>query len=618
MTNTRSSAPRDGPPPPRHESLGSRERAVAAREAAAGNREEALSDREDTADRREEGLRACETAAQALAERDALMHRLREANEHLVLANVRAQHLAEQAGHLAAIVESTDDAIYGQTLDGIITSWNRGAERMYGYEAHEMIGAPVAVLVPPALPGELPAMLERLRGGATVDRFETMRVRKDGAWIDVALTISPIRDEAGLVVAASTIAREITERRRVERERAELLRREQEARADAEMANRLKDQFLTTVSHELRTPLNAVLGWARMITSHQVEGQHAVALDTIERNATALALIIDDLLDVSRIVAGKLELTLEPVDLMAVASAALGAVRPFASSRHIDLGLFPDSNAPVFVTGDAGRLEQVVGNLLTNAVKFTPEGGRVDVSLARAGAEMRLTVTDTGQGIEPAFLPHVFERFRQADASVARRAGGLGLGLAIVRQLVELHGGTVHAASQGKGRGSAFTVCLPIPADNAAEQRPVLARLGAGAPSTSPGGERLDGVRVLVVDDNEDGRTLTALLLTHSGATVNAVASAQEALQVVHVEPPDVLVTDIGLPDEDGYVLLGRMREQQSTQGRFTPAIALTGYGGIEDHRRMLASGFQSHIVKPFEPAELIAAIASFAHAWQR
>lgn len=264
------------------------------------------------------------------------------------------------------------------------------------------------------------------------------------------------------------------------------------------------------------------------------------------------------------------------------------------------------------VNGDAGRLQQVIGNLLTNALKFTPEGGRVDVSLARVDDDVEVTVADTGDGIEPAFLPHVFEQFRQADASgAARRQGGLGLGLALVRQLVELHGGTVHAASEGKGRGATFTIRLPT-GQTATGRAPALMPPIPASSTADVAGERLDGVTVLVVDDNLDGRTLAAVLLTHHGARVNTVASVHEALRALQTDAPDVLVTDIGLPDEDGYALLRQMRLRHD---QFIPAIALTGYGGAEDRRRVPAAGFQAHIIKPFEPAELIAAIGSLSRA---
>ena len=344
---------------------------------------------------------------------------------------------------------------------------------------------------------------------------------------------------------------------------------------DAEQANQLKDEFLATVSHELRTPLNAVLGWARMLGSMELppdRAGHAIA--TIERNASALAHLIDDLLDVSRIVAGTLHLAPQPVDLVAVAQAALDTVRPLAAAKNVHLAFSPALPAIETVSGDAGRLQQVIWNLLANAIKFTPEGGRVDVFIEHSNDHMEVRVVDTGQGISPEFLPHVFERFRQADDATTRRHTGLGLGLAIVRQLVELHGGTVHAASQGVGRGATFTVRLPISAGEA--RRGQAAALGerrtaTTAASPMPRLPRLDGLRILVVDDDPDGRTLTSLVLTQAGASVKAVASVREALQTLEVERPDALVSDIGLPDEDGYGLIRQIRQHEAEHGGFLP-----------------------------------------------
>jgi CheY-like chemotaxis protein len=384
---------------------------------------------------------------------------------------------------------------------------------------------------------------------------------------------------------------------------------------DAEEANHLKDEFLATVSHELRTPLNAVLGWARMLGSNQLppdRARHAIA--TIERNASALAHIIDDLLDVSRIVAGTLHLTPQPVNLVAVAQAALDAVRPLATTKNVQLTFSPDLSAIEPVSGDVGRLQQVIWNLLVNAIKFTPEDGRVGVFIAPSKDHMEVRVVDTGQGISPDFLPHVFERFRQADDATTQRHTGLGLGLAIVRQLVELHGGTVHAASEGVGRGAAFTVRLPISAGEvhvghtvALEERRTLASTASPMPRLP----RLDGLRILVVDDNPDGRALTSLVLTQAGASVKAVTSVREALQTIDVERPNALVSDIGLPDEDGYALIRQVRQYEADHGGFLPAVALTGYARAEDRARILAAGFQAHVPKPVEPVELTAVIAA-------
>ena len=387
---------------------------------------------------------------------------------------------------------------------------------------------------------------------------------------------------------------------------------------DAEQANHLKDEFLATVSHELRTPLNAIMGWARMLGSKQlapVRATHAIA--TIERNALALAHIIEDLLDVSRIVAGTLRLAPQPVDLVAVAQAALDAVRPLAAAKNVQLAFSPDLPAIATVSGDAGRLEQVIWNLLSNAIKFTPEGGRVDVFIAPSNDHVEVRVVDTGQGITPDFLPHVFDRFRQADGATTRRHTGLGVGLAIVRQLVELHGGTVHAASHGVGRGATFTVRLPISAGEV--QVGQAAALGERRTATSvaspmPRSPRLDELRILLVDDNPDGRMLTSLVLTQAGASVNAVASVREALQMLDVERPDVLVSDISLPDEDGYALIRQIRQYEAEHGGFLPAVALTGYARAEDRTRSLAAGFQAHVPKPVEPIELATAIATITH----
>jgi CheY-like chemotaxis protein/anti-sigma regulatory factor (Ser/Thr protein kinase) len=343
--------------------------------------------------------------------------------------------------------------------------------------------------------------------------------------------------------------------------------------------------------------------------------KHGIA--TIERNAAALAHIIDDLLDVSRIVAGTLQLVPQPVDLAAVAEAALDAVRPLAVTKNVQLAFSSDLLAVETVSGDAGRLQQVIWNLLANAIKFTPEGGCVDLCIAHSQGHMEVRVVDTGQGISPGFLPHVFERFRQADGATTRRHTGLGLGLAIVRQLVELHGGTVHAASQGEGHGATFTVRLPISVGEArAGQAAALGegRTGTSTASLMPRLPRLDALRILVVDDNSDGRTLTSLVLTQAGANVKAVASVREALQILESDRPDVLVSDIGLPDEDGFGLIRQIRQREAEHGGFLPAVALTGYARAEDRARSLAAGFQAHVPKPVDPAELAAAIATIVH----
>jgi signal transduction histidine kinase/ActR/RegA family two-component response regulator len=388
----------------------------------------------------------------------------------------------------------------------------------------------------------------------------------------------------------------------------------QTAEEHADHANRLKDDFLATVSHELRTPLNAVLGWARLLKAKQLTADRAGhAVETIERNAVSLGHIIDDLLDVSRIIAGTLHLTTEPIDLIIVAQVGIEVIRPLAASKQIDVRFSPEPGATARVNGDGVRLQQVIWNLLANAVKFTPNGGRVDVSVERAGVNIEVNIVDTGQGIDPEFLPHVFERFRQADGAPSRRQGGLGLGLAIVRQLVELHAGTVHAASAGVGRGSTFTVRLPALAAGAqVEKAPALVDRRSGESKEPPTSRlpRLDDLRILLVDDDDDGRALATLVLTQAHASVKAVGSVREARELLAMEWPDVLVSDIGLPDEDGYSLIRKIRRDEADHGGFLPAIALTGYARAEDKIRALVAGFQAHVVKPLEPAELMATIA--------
>jgi len=384
---------------------------------------------------------------------------------------------------------------------------------------------------------------------------------------------------------------------------------------EAEAANRLKDEFLATVSHEVRTPLNTVLGWARILKSKELDPDRAEhGLDTIERNAKGLARIIDDLLDVSRIVAGTLQLEHYPVNVPAITQAAVDAVRPLVAAKSIQLQYSPDPSAIEVVSGDAGRLQQVVVNLLTNAIKFTPENGRVDVSVKRAGPNLEVAVEDSGEGISADFLPHVFDRFRQADGATTRRHTGLGLGLAIVRQLVELHDGTVRAESGGLGKGARFTVHLPILTS------PLVRELWTRADDRQPPPSlhRLDGLHVLVVEDNADGREVITMMLERAGARTTAVGSVKEAFEAVQSLEPDALVSDIGLPDEDGYALIRRIRSREAERGGFLPAVAMTGYIRTEDRARVLAAGFQVHVPKPINPAELTAAVAAVARDSRR
>ena len=395
-------------------------------------------------------------------------------------------------------------------------------------------------------------------------------------------------------------------------QRKQLEEIEQAARAEAEAANRTKDEFLATLSHELRTPLSAVLGWARMLRAGQVDDDMmARALETIERNARLQAQLIEDLLDVSRIISGKLRLEVRPVELPPVIDAALDVVRPAAEAKGVVLEAALDREMGP-VAGDAARLQQVVWNLLSNAVKFTPKGGRVDVRLQRVAGRAEIQVTDTGAGIAPELLPHIFERFRQGDGSSTRSHGGLGLGLAIVRHLVELHGGSARAVSEGAGRGSAFTVSLPLaviwtPAPAAHAESP------GGQPRTLAPSPTLAGVRVLIVDDLDDARDLLQTVLEQYGAEVQTAGSAPTALASLAQSPVHVLVSDIEMPDQDGYALIRALRARQPAPEAFIPAGALTAYASAGDRSRALAAGFQVHVAKPVDPAELVEIVGKLA-----
>jgi signal transduction histidine kinase/ActR/RegA family two-component response regulator len=405
---------------------------------------------------------------------------------------------------------------------------------------------------------------------------------------------------------------------RAKEEREQLLVSEQAARLHAESNNRLKDEFLATISHELRTPLTAIIGWTQLLRRGIPDNKVAErALEVIERNGHAQLHLIEDLLDVSRIISGKLLLDVRAVDPASVIVAALDAVRPAAEAKGIELRAALDPAAGS-VAGDAERLQQVVWNLVNNAVKFTPAGGRVEVRLARAGAGIEIAVADTGAGIAPAFLPHVFDRFRQADAATTRAHGGLGLGLAIVRQLVELHGGTVAVDSEGEGRGATFTVTLPhAPATTATVQPAAITTQRdaqqVNAPDDTPDRVALDGVRVLVVDDEADARELFARTLSESGAKVLTAASTTEALAIIERERPDVMLADIGMPGEDGYALIAKVRALAPERGGRTPAAALTAYARAEDRMRALRAGFQTHLTKPVKSSELLTVTANLA-----
>ena len=411
---------------------------------------------------------------------------------------------------------------------------------------------------------------------------------------------------------ASELQLEITERKQAEEERAKLLVREQAARAEAEQANRTKDEFLATLSHELRTPLSAILGWSHLVRTGKLdEPQMSRAFETIERNARSQSQLIDDLLDVSRIITGKLQIEPRAVDLCAVIDAACEAVRPTFEAKHIKVETKLQASG-CFVPGDPNRLQQIFWNLLSNAVKFTPEKGKVCVAASRVDSHVRISVSDSGIGITPEFLPYIFDRFRQADGSTTRVHGGLGLGLSIVKHLVQLHGGAVEVESEGKNQGTTFTVSLPIVSGISADKTETgVARQTDGNGLPASFATLLHGLRILVVDDEVDSRDLVTAIVTRCGGEVKCCESAAEALKTFRSWKPDLLVSDIGMPVEDGYALITKIRKLRLKLARDIPAIALTAYATDDDRARSLAAGFQVHVAKPIEPEALVKSIAS-------
>jgi signal transduction histidine kinase/ActR/RegA family two-component response regulator len=425
-------------------------------------------------------------------------------------------------------------------------------------------------------------------------------VRKDGRFVDVSITVSPLKDASGRIVGASKIARDITERRRMEEIRNRLLAAEQAARQQAESLSRSKDELLATVSHELRTPLNAIFGWSRMLqTANLDEAQRVRAVNAIVRSAAAQARLVEDLLDLSRIVTGRMRLDVQAVDINMVIDAALEVIRPAASAKAIALTTALDRSIGT-LQGAPDRLQQIVWNIAMNAVKFTPRGGRVDVATKRSHENVEIVVADTGEGIAPDLLPHIFEPFRQEDSSSTRAHGGLGLGLALVRQLVEVHGGSVYAESPGKGQGTTVTVRLPLEA-------PRVEPRSQGADAEAR--PALGGVSVLVVDDDPEALDMTATILREKGAEVRTVSSAFRAYELIETWPPDVVLADLAMPGEDGFMLARAMRAAFARRGVSVPLIAVTAYGSAESRARALEAGFDVFLTKPIDPLQLASAV---------
>jgi PAS domain S-box-containing protein len=456
--------------------------------------------------------------------------------------------------------------------------------------------------------------VERALAEGDIYRAEYRVVWDDGSPHWILASGRANYDESGEPYQMVGVTLDITESKLAEEEREKLLRNERAARAEAEEASRLKDEFLATLSHELRTPLTAVLGWSHLLLGGQLDEQTTTsALETIERNARSQNRLIEDLLDVSRIVTGKLRLDVRPVDLASCIEAAIEGVRPAAEAKDIDLQKVMGAKAGC-VSGDQARLQQVIWNLLSNAIKFTPRGGRVRVCLERVASHIEISVSDTGEGIRPEFLPYVFDRFRQADGTTTRQHGGLGLGLAIVRQLTELHGGTVEVESAGEGLGATFTVRLPLlPLYRRQPLQEHASPRARGNHHPVEYTDSLNGLRVLVVDDEVDTLELIKVSLGQSGAEVTAARSAGEALDLLEQVMPDVILSDIGMPGEDGFDFIRKVRELPPERGGQIPAVALTAYARAEDRQRVLRSGYQKHMVKPVELAELLATMLNVA-----
>jgi PAS domain S-box-containing protein len=536
---------------------------------------------------------------------------LRRAEERLRL---QAEEKLRQADErLRLIVESlVNYAVFSLDTGGRIATWNAGAERLFGYPAADAIGSDGGVLFARTTPAEAEA------AGQWREALEGRRVevegwfeRRDGRRFFGRGVITPMRSPDGVLHGYSNVVHDATERKQAEEalaHQAEQLRE----------ANRLKDEFLAVLSHELRTPLNAILGWTYMLRREHLKPEVASqALETIARNGEVQLALINDILDVSRFVAGKLRLALTPIDLRDAAAAACETATIAARAKGVDLQA-DLGEEPLPVNGDADRLQQVVWNLLSNAVKFTPAGGHVQLRTAQDGSEVTVSVSDDGAGIPASFVPHVFERFRQADSSSARVHGGLGLGLAIVHHLVELHGGRVSARSEGEGRGATFEVTLPA---YVAGRR--LARVGAGGAARDKvlsGGWRAEaaetdrprmvpGVRCLVVDDDPDGREVLRATLERQGMIVSVACSAGDALE--QLGSAQMLLADIGMPGEDGYALIRQVRQLPPERGGRIPAIAVTAYASEPDRERALAAGFDRHLAKPVPHDQLIDTISA-------
>jgi PAS domain S-box-containing protein len=514
-----------------------------------------------------------------------------------------------------AFQASPDGLVISRIADNVVLEVNDSFVSMSGYARDEIIGNSSVQLGLYADPSSRERALKILEEQSLVRDFELTMRRKSGEvrWILLSAEPMDLRGEHCWL----TISRDITDRKHAEEERERLLRQEKEAREEAETASRMKDEFLATISHELRTPLTAILGWASMLNGgflSQIQTRRG--LQVIERSARAQAGLVDDILDTSRIITGRLKLDARPVEIERVFQAAIDVIRPSAEAKRIRVQVVTDDGSSI-VFGDANRVQQVIWNLLSNAVKFTSEGGRVEARLIRTDGHIEITVTDNGIGIDPEFMPYVFDRFRQADSTSTRRFGGLGLGLAIVRHVVEMHGGTVAASSPGKGQGATFKVRFPIASPDILRQseRPPEPELKQPTqPNQMDDKHDLDGVRVLVVEDDLDTLEMLKVILQDRGAEVITASSAGDALKALERSLPDALVSDLAMPEQDGYELIEHIRQRDPERGGNIPAVALTANARVEDRVRALTAGFQMYVPKPVVPSELVAVVANLTH----
>lgn len=508
-----------------------------------------------------------------------------------------------------------------------VVGWNLWLEERSGRRAKDVVGKNLLELYPDlvergleshykdAIAGQVRLLSQRLHGYLLT--MPSASDFKEYPQMQQSARISPLSQD-GEVIGTLTIIDDVTER--VTREfqlqaqleaRSELLANEKAARQDAEAANRLKDEFLATISHELRTPLTAIVGWSTLLRSGQLDPATTTrAIETIYRNAHSQTQLISDLLDVSRIISNKMQLTVSNVSLASIIETSLDAIRPEAESRQILLQSTIEQDLPL-ISGDAERLQQVIWNLLSNAMKFTPNGGTVHVGLKHSNSDVEIAVRDSGIGIDPQFLPYVFDRFRQANSATTRAHGGLGLGLNIVRELVELHNGSVTVHSDGLGKGATFLVTLPIGRSQSIEEAGDA--FGSDFVQTPDLPMALGGLKGLVVDDEEDTRDFVREVLERSGSMVSTASSVSEALGILENHRPDFLISDLGMPREDGYALISRVRALPADRGGTTPAAALTAYARADDRFRALRAGFQVHIAKPIDPQKLVRAVASLA-----